>query len=303
MRKLFTLFLLTLLVLISAYPLFYSVNITSSQNSRDTVTRYGFTTIVDQNGSGDHTDLNIAIETSNYGDTIELRKGIYTGSFRILHSISIIGTSNQDVIITNDINSIDRIIEISASNCIIENITIKFQKLDDNRGVDGIKLNGNNNVIRNCNIVNFPNRGIFINGGENNKIVKNNISSSYYGIHCINNQNNEFLDNRCINNSYGIYLDGGVGGIVDSNYCNNNSKYDIYIQHASNIKLENNIADKTDIDIKEINKEDHSVGIIGLLIPSESCIPCYCFAGFIGLILISILFIRKIIIKRKTAQK
>jgi len=123
--------------------------------------------------------------------------------------------------------------EDSYFNGIADQYTIKFPpgvqdstldclnyNLNGNDIDRGIRLDGSNNTIRNCNITNFD-HGVFVASGPN-KIINNTFSSNHYAIRG-NSHNNEIINNTITSNTIGIELYGGagsnniIGGCISSN--------------------------------------------------------------------------------------
>ena len=211
------------------------------------LTSRGNTLYVGGNGPGNYTKIQDAINNANNGDTIYVYddSAPYHEIINIDKSINLIGEDKNTTIIDN--HKLGNIINIIKDGVTIESFTLTNASDIYGKPVFGIKVESNNNEIKNT-------------------IISNN----WWGISCENYYNNRYIDNIIKKNNYGIYIDGGENNLIsnnkfisnkavhlrvydsDLNIINNNllkngSKYGIYFRYAININLTDNILENCGI--------------------------------------------------------
>jgi len=180
-------------------------------------------------GPNNYKTIQEAINNASSGDTIFVRKGIYTENIVINKSITLIGEDRESTII--DGGATGNVISIKASNVTIKGFTIKNSDPFVGSGIF-IERFGNI-VISNNNIVN-NNIGIQISFSSRNQIYENIISANYVGIQLLYSSGNAIYRNVISSNTYGIdayYY--SVSNIFYENAINNND-WGIYLSFYSN---------------------------------------------------------------------
>ncbi|MGE5457395.1 MAG: right-handed parallel beta-helix repeat-containing protein [Methanococcaceae archaeon] len=131
-----------------------------------------------------------ALRTASSGDIINIDAGTYTNPLTINNSgitLKAWHPENKPVIEANSpafenqnfvIRWTSNSISDSYNNNIIDGIIIR--NAVNSTGLYGISINGNNNIIRNCEISNINRTGILVFGSNN--IIENNIISGISGI-------------------------------------------------------------------------------------------------------------------------
>jgi parallel beta-helix repeat protein len=153
-----------------------------------------------------------AINNASSGDTIFVRKGIYTENIVINKSITLIGEDRESTII--DGGATGNVISIKASNVTINGFTIR----------------------------NFVGYGIFIERFGNILISNNNITGNYIGVQITSSSGNQIYENIISANYIGIQLFYSSGNAIYRNVISSNADgIDAYYYSVGNIFYENAI--------------------------------------------------------------
>lgn len=188
-------------------------------------------------GSDNYKTIQEAINNASSGDTIFVRKGIYTENIVINKSITLIGEDRESTII--DGGATGNVISIKASNVTIKGFTIK--KSDPSIGC-GIFIERSGNIISNNSILNNY-AGIQITFSSANQIYENIISANYVGIQLFYSSGNAIYRNVISSNTDGIDAYYSVGNIFYENTINNNN-LGVYLSSSSNnVFYHNNFVD------------------------------------------------------------
>ncbi len=171
----------------------------------------GTTWYVDDDGGGDFTKIQDAIDNASDGDTIFVYNGFYQENIRINKSIILQGQNRNTTAI--DGGGIADVI----------NIDVKW-----------VKIHGF--TIQNGDF------GIWLYDSSNINITGNTIKDNkYVGIHLSISLNNNIIDNTVVNNKYGIVLYYSPNNTITSNNTIIDNKWHgIEIQHSSNINITGN---------------------------------------------------------------
>ena len=202
-------------LLIGIIILFIGVSIGPSVISKEgkrvsSVTRILTTWIVDDEGDGDFTSIQEALDNSSVqdGDTIEVYSGFYYENVHINKKLTINGIETEFPPNGNDTgkpliegNGVGNVVTIVTSNVIFSNFSISNSGNKENES------------------------GIFVSSGsKNNKISSNNISfNNATGIIITRSSYNEIHHNIITNN--------GLDGIGLRTFCNNNKIYNNIIEN------------------------------------------------------------------------
>jgi uncharacterized repeat protein (TIGR01451 family) len=143
--------------------------------------------IVNPSGSGGYTTISAALADANYGDTICVQGGSYSGFPIFKDGITLIGENNPTIAGT---------LELYCLNCQIKWFTI--------------------NAIE-TGILGDP--GDFVNG---NTITGNTINAGTLGIYIPNGKGNTINANTISSNIFGIEIDSGSGNVITGNKINSN---------------------------------------------------------------------------------
>jgi len=148
--------------------------------------------IVDINGAGQFTSIQLAIDNSLPGDTIQVWPGTYNGAININKNVVLQGSGYENTIITSSSDP-----TITMSNGLIKWFFIS------STGGHGINISGGkilNNVIKSC---------------------------SSAGIYCHNSASQVYVSNCIVTNNgwHGIYIDNGSDMFVVNTISRNNGQY------------------------------------------------------------------------------
>jgi parallel beta-helix repeat protein len=177
----------------------------------------------------DYKTIQEAINNAGSGDTIFVRKGIYTENIVINKSITLIGEDRESTII--DGRATGNVISIKASNVTIKGFTIRNS--DPFVGY-GIFIERFGNIVISNNSINNNNIGIQISFSSRNQIYENIISANYVGIQLFYSSGNAVYRNVISSNTDGIdvyYY--SVGNTFYENTINNNN-WGVYLSFYSN---------------------------------------------------------------------
>jgi len=221
---------------------FEKIYIVSNPISTGTIT-------VDDEGDGDYTNIQEAIDNANPADTIEVYSGTYIENVIVNKQFNLVGVDSE-LGDGNDIgnpvidggNSGD-VFYVSADKVNISGFTIQNSGNKDWPDYDaGIDIRSNYNNIANNNISNNL-LGIYTWNSCNNEFSKNIISNVWDGIFLDLYSNNSLIvDNVLIDHLYdGIYIyDHSSNNTIHKNYFESNSQSGIHIKKYSH---HNNISD------------------------------------------------------------
>lgn len=162
------------------------------------------TIYVDINGNGDFISIQDAINASDDGNIIIVRKGTYYERLNIDKSINLVGEDKDTTIISMiDANNTYNLISINTDNSSIENFT--FNNGSNSRYSCIVVDSYYNNTIKNNNIIGFY-HGIYITGSSEKNIISDNfVSNNIYGIRIKGSYYNNVNKNNIKNNDRGVY--------------------------------------------------------------------------------------------------
>ncbi|MCD6384067.1 MAG: right-handed parallel beta-helix repeat-containing protein [Thermoplasmata archaeon] len=204
------------------------------------------TWIVDQNGNGDFTSIQTAINFASSGDTIYVWDGTYNENIRINKRLSVIGNGTTRTIIdgggSGDVVDItadgvkfsgftvrnsgsswgDAGIEISGSNC-----EVYFNNITGN--TFGIHFTGEGGIIANNIIINNSRYGLYSSYGSELYIQYNIFISDNVSISLISSDFFLVMGNIIRNSRIGIHSYYSSGTRYYNDYISSNSVYNILI--------------------------------------------------------------------------
>jgi len=188
---------------------------------------------VDDDGDGNYTNIQEAINAADDGDTIYVYSGYYQENLVVATTLNIIGIASElgggegtgrPIV---DGNNDDSVFHLTASYSVIDNFEII--NADDYWPHAGIEVNKKhstcgfeikNNDISSCNI------GIYIGLSSGNTISKNEVYSNTCGIYLDWSSNNEITDNNIHSHDgwvyYGLELfESSNNNIIENNFSDN----------------------------------------------------------------------------------
>jgi parallel beta-helix repeat protein len=223
---------------------------------------------VDNEGDGDYTSIQDAIDSSNSGDTIKIYSGQYNETVVVnTESITIEGINyelgtgdDEDIPIVNG-QYIDNVVKISADNVTLKTIVTINSKQAYFYG--GIKIYSSHNTIAGCGTA--ANYYGLINYGMHNEITQNVIA-----FNAIDGVFNTEANNNLISNNYisengvnGIYLFDSESNTISDNTITLNEKDGIHIfNYCHDNQIINNFIKSNSIDGVKIFSNENSYNTI-----------------------------------------
>ncbi|MBD3247277.1 hypothetical protein GF378_01510, partial [Candidatus Pacearchaeota archaeon] len=105
----------------------------------------------------------------------------------------------------------------------------------------GIYLDGNdNNTIKNCVVANFE-YGIRLDNLQNNSLYNNSLYDNSYGLYFLSSENNNLTQNHANDNTNGVFLSSSNYNIIHTNNASSNTN-GIYLSDSNNNNITNNLA-------------------------------------------------------------
>ena len=253
-RKIFSFLILATLVGMVFLPHMQ----TEEQHKKDII-------IVDDEGDGDFTSIQDALNFSSSGDTIEVYSGTYEGRITIDHQIFIHGIDREfekgddtGAPVLTSSTYVGLLILVEADDCEISGFYINPGIPEgDEFGNNGIALHSKNNRVFN-NVLQTGNRGIIAYVGRdtadcsNNSIYNNSVSGfsvaiQIEGDHCL------VKNDEIFNNTYGIHIfDADDVYVTTNNFIDNFMhafifwipfSYNIYYSRPKNVTFDKNYYD------------------------------------------------------------
>ncbi|MDD3136474.1 MAG: pectinesterase family protein, partial [Methanoregula sp.] len=228
----------------------YTVKLTATNNDgSDDEVKTGLITVtgtkpivVAQDGSGDYTDIQAAINAASSGDTVYIKAGTYTSNQAIVvnkANLNINGESAGLVTVTAHADNPEFQIWSDASGTHLENITFSSMILSvdssnnviaDNvilnmpEGYDAeLYINGNSNLVENNTFRNSTGSGLIL-ASVGNTITKNSFKNNQVAGLSVSTGNNTITENSFTNNAEaGIVFDNCNGDSAlngNTNYLN-----------------------------------------------------------------------------------
>lgn len=173
----------------------------------------GSTITVDDDGGGDFTRIQNAINVSEEGDVIRVYEGLYRESLIINTSISLIGNGS-------DVSAIDGYEEVFSITITADRVNVSgflISNRDSGSRDGGIRVESDHVRISQMNFT-IRGRGVFVNQSRECSIVDNTFSSRYQtGIDLIGVDGFTIGNNNLSDTNHGIYVDESTNGTIIAN--------------------------------------------------------------------------------------
>jgi len=147
-------------------------------------------------GEGNYSKIQDAIENATDGDTIFVYYGTYNEHITVDRQLTIFGISSISEEVPNIYGGDYPTVLITADNCIFENFSISSDWWN------GIRLQSNGNVIRNCGVLKATGGDIKLDHSSNNLITDNIFRGGVQGILLENSSNNTIINNIADNHDF-----------------------------------------------------------------------------------------------------
>lgn len=183
---------------------------------------------VDDNGGGNYSTIQEAVNNAQNGDTILVSHGLYKENIKVNKELTILSHSTllgDQTDLTYVIGAVpeEGIFGIHSSNVTIEGFYIVGSPLGTVFHKTGIYLER----VQNCSLINntliLNDLGIFLNGSQGNYISGNLISLGSDGISLNDSENNIMSNNLVVTNSHGILLNNSVNNTLINNTANSST--------------------------------------------------------------------------------
>jgi parallel beta-helix repeat protein len=198
-----------------------------------------------------------AIDNANNGDTVFVKRGIYTEILKINKTINLVGESGENTVIQQPFNTqfiSNNIISIDEEGCVVKD----FKIIGAGTYTESI--------------------GIMVNSSKNN-ISNNIVSENFIGIKLNDlTSNNVAYKNRLYNNQYGISLDQSKNNNVSKNNITSSVFYGIYLQIADGNNVYNNYLSENRYGIKAKASEQNEI-FRNVIIKNNDGIDICCGSG------------------------
>lgn len=183
---------------------------------------------VDDNGGGNYSTIQEAVNNAQNGDTILVSHGLYKENIKVNKELTILSHSTllgDQTDRTYVIGAVpeEGIFDIRSSNVTIEGFHIVGSPLGTGFHKTGIYLER----VQKCCLINntfiLNDLGIFLNGSQGNYISGNLISLGSDGISLNDSENNIMLNNLVVTNSHGILLNNSFNNTLINNTANSST--------------------------------------------------------------------------------
>ena len=233
MKKRYLIILLAIILILTDFPVGSKVNnlnIINFQSSQKTIYVDDDNIIGPWKGTIEYPYQFIkdALSNSSNGDVIIVLSGVYFERIKIENTVKIFGENKTKTIIDGSYEK--SIIEISANNVLLKNITIRNSGgYIENSGINVIS---ENNTFQDC-IIYRTKTGILLNKTNNNEIDNCTFRTSGEGVF-IKSSNNNTIESCCfIDNSIGVNCNDSMNNIIKYCYLNGNG-ITLLLEYSSN---------------------------------------------------------------------
>ncbi len=220
-----------------------------------TVTQAGATVItVNNNGGGNYSSIQEAVNNAHNGDTILVSPGIYKENVKVNKELAIFshstisGEQTERTYIVGAVPDVD-VFSISSSNVTINGFHIAGGSSGEGRHEVGLYLEGVQNCSLSNNTLVLNDIGIYLNNSQGNLLDNNKIGLGSSGIVLSNSNENVLSNNLVVANNQGISLNNSVNNTLVNNTAGSNAE-GIFLGMSQKNKLAYNIISKNGYGIR-----------------------------------------------------
>jgi len=185
---------------------------------------------VDDDGDGDYTHIQDAIDAANAGDIIHVHPGLYQENIVVDKPLVLMGVPGEDLPIIVPGKSTDTTVTLTADGCTLDRLKVN--------GCEGylkaaVKILSNNNLIKNNAILNSSFYGINLYKAHDNDLVENVIENNRWGIKLEYSRRNSINQNELRENWAGVWLHFSRNNLISTNDLHANY-YGVVLMYKSN---------------------------------------------------------------------
>ncbi len=195
-----------------------------------------------------YTSIQAAINAASTGDIVEVQSGTYYENVNVNKSLTLKGIDIGGGKPVVDARGNGNAITLSAGNSVLEGFAARNSSVWPNAG---IKVNSNNNNIKNNTASNNYDDGISLYSSSNNTLSNNTASNNWDGISLYSSSNNTLSNNTASNNGNGISLYSSSNNTLIGNTMFGNS-YNFGLGGNSDSDFDQNIDTSNLVDGKPI---------------------------------------------------
>jgi len=167
----------------------------------------------------DFTKIQDAVNIALPGDTIIVYNGTYYENIDVDKQLNLTGIGMPVVNASGE----GSVITLRANECVLDSFKVTGSGEDHIADDAGIRVYSDNNLIKNNNITNNNQYGIYSRNSKNNTIIQNDINNCYIGIIFWNTSETKFISNHVSNITWlGIFLSDSVNNNLSNNIFSNN---------------------------------------------------------------------------------
>ena len=192
----------------------------------------------------DFTKIQDAVNIASSGDMIIVYNGTYYERVEINKQLNLTGIGMPVVNASGE----GSVITLRADECVLDSFKVTGSGEEYIADDAGVRVYSDNNLIKNNNITNNNQHGIYSRNSKNNTIIQNDINNCIIGIESWNISENKFISNHVSNITFlGIFLSDSVNNNLSNNIFSNNY-VGIHLEEREHDSKENIIVNNSIID-------------------------------------------------------
>jgi parallel beta-helix repeat protein len=192
----------------------------------------------------DFTKIQDAVNIALPGDTIIVYNGTYYENVELDKQLNLNGIGMPVVNASGE----GSVITLRADECVLDSFKVTGSGEEYIADDAGVRVYSDNNLIKNNNITNNNQHGIYSRNSKNNTIIQNDINNCYIGIIFWNTSETKFIRNHVSSSAWlGIFLSDSVNNNLSNNIFSNNY-VGIHLEEREHDSKENIIVNNSIID-------------------------------------------------------